>query len=130
MDDQCALSKAKPPEVHAVLPELDGVQSLLMERQQQWQECLSAHPDKRFVDYTIIIGRHKERLLGWLQLYKPVMLGKPQYASSHSTPGDDTKLFMGEVGEGRMLGPFAPSSAPEVHINRMGVVLKGHVPGN
>ena len=28
-----------------------------------------------------------------------------------------------------MFGPFAPSSVPEVHINRMGVVPKGHVPG-
>ena len=29
-----------------------------------------------------------------------------------------------------MLGPFAPSSTPEAHINRMGVVPKGPCPGN
>ena len=28
-----------------------------------------------------------------------------------------------------MLGPFAPGHIPEIHINRMGVVPKGHAQG-
>ena len=31
-----------------------------------------------------------------------------------------------ELREGRMAGPFPPGSVPGLHINRMGVVPKGH----
>jgi hypothetical protein len=34
-----------------------------------------------------------------------------------------------ETEEGRMLGPFHPGQLPDLHVNRMGVVPKGHTPG-
>ena len=35
----------------------------------------------------------------------------------------------GEVMEGRMFGPFAPDRITNLHINRMGLIQKGHTPG-
>ena len=34
-----------------------------------------------------------------------------------------------EVGKGSILGPFAPGSAPPVHVNRLGVIPKMYQPG-
>ena len=91
--DLCALGSARPPEVYTILPELEGMQSPLTDRRQQWQECLSAHPDKRFVDY--ILDGIKGGLPGWLRLCEPTAFYKSQYAISRSAPESDRKLYHG-----------------------------------
>ena len=39
------------------------------------------------------------------------------------------QYIVGEVAEGRMFGPFLQGAVSSLHINRMGVIPKGHTPG-
>ena len=49
--------------------------------------------------------------------------------SAHSHPDVTSGYVDAEVREGRMIGPFRPGQIPDLHVNRMGVIPKGHIPG-
>ena len=95
--DLCALGSARPPEVYTILPELEGMQSPLTDRRQQWQECLSAHPDKRFVDY--ILDGIKEGFRVGFDYASPLRSTSRNMQSAVAHPRVIENYIMGEVEE-------------------------------
>ena len=108
--------------------ELGGIRSPLSIHLQQWVTALSGHPDRIFVDYIVEGLRHGFRVsFDYVSQLSSADRNMPS-TNTHSLVIDT--YIAREVQEGRMLGPFHADRMPMLHINRMGVVPKGHTPGN
>ena len=101
--------------------------SPLSSRLDRWRHALASHPDKAFPSYLLDGLQHGFRV-GYAAKtpLRPVQGNLPS-ASLHPEVIDT--YIADEVREGRMLGPFRPGQIPNLHVNRMGVVPKGHSPG-
>ena len=104
-----------------------GISSPLSSRLHQWQHELASHPDRAFTSY-VLEGLQNGFRVGYSggTTLRPAPGNLP---SARLHPEVIDAYIAAEVGVGRMLGPFSPGQASEVHINRMGVVPKGHTPG-
>ena len=83
-----------------------------------WKGKLKSHPDQDFAHYvtcSIEYGFHNG-------FSRPVQL--PEICCLHQK--NDYLYLQDELAKGNMLGPFLPTSAPNIHINRIGVIPMTH----
>ena len=90
-----------------------------------WQRALQDHPDQRFVGYIlegIVDGFH----IGFDRSHS--LLPARRNLPSAEEHGDVLASYIEkELALGRFVGPF--DASPTWHINRVGVIPKGHTPG-
>ena len=99
----------------------------LTERLPRWQQALAGHPDRAFAQY-VLNGIEHGFHVGFAHGSR---LGPASRNMCSATlhPTVINSYISTELQEGRMAGLFPPGSVPGLHINRMGVVPKGHTPG-
>ena len=101
-----------------------GIASPLTNRFPQWQQALAGHSDRDFAAYVLNGIEHGFRV-GFAQ-------GNPLSSARcnmHSVASVVDSYIRSETQEGRMLGPLPPGHIQGLHVNRMGVIPKGHTPG-
>ena len=91
-------------------------------------ECLSSHPDKRFVNYIAKGFKEGFRIgFDWSRAHQSANHNMPS-AALHAEVIEEN--IRGEIEEQRLFGPFkAEDLSPPVHISRFGVIEKKHQPG-
>ena len=108
------------------IPRLRDVCSLLWFRLDRWRQALVGHPDGAFIHYVLDGLRNDFRVGYSARTRLSPATSNLHSANLHPEVVDD---YTSEVGEGRMLGPFGVGEITGLHVNRMGVVPKGHTPG-
>ena len=93
-----------------------------------WAHALSRHPDRAFARYVCMGLKYGFRI-GFQDSVRlrsaPVNMG-----SAREHPAVVSAYLTKELSLGRLLGPFTDTSQlPPVHINRVGVIPKGHNSG-
>ena len=89
---------------------------------------MANHPDRVFTQY-ILDGLQYGFRVGFAA-GTPLRSASGNLPSARLHPGVIDDYISGEVREGRMLGPFRPGQSSDIHVNRMGVIAKGHTPGH
>ena len=122
--DLMLLNFCSPPHGYAI-PELEQVSTPL--HPDSWEASLAAHSDRAYVQYIcqglregFRVGFHWDALLA------------SATRNMHSTtlrPAVISEYIGSELAKGRMLGPFPPSWKRHLHINRFGLIPKGHNTG-
>ena len=125
--DLLALHNARPPELVTSYPELGKIVSPIKERLPCWQRALTNHPDREFVRY-IVEGIETGFRVGF-DHSRALTSVKSNMGSAKINPEIVDSYISGEIAAGRMFGPFAQQEIPGLHINRMGLIPKGHTPG-
>ena len=126
--DLMQLRDARPPEsAQGVPPELEGVSSPLLACLAAWCDSLRHHPDAVFASYVIEGLQHGFKI--GFDYSCPLQSATRNMGSATSHPEVVDAYIQGEVSRGRMLGPLPQSMAEGLHVNRMGVIPKGHAPG-
>lgn len=93
-----------------------------------WREALSSHPDQAFARYICNGLRHGFRV--GFQHGSPLKSASTNMQSADQHPEIVSEYLQKERSLGRMLGPFPDMEAlPPLHINRFGVIPKGHNTG-
>ena len=92
-----------------------------------WEEALSSHPDRAYARY-IGDGLRQGFRIGF-QYGSPLKSATSNMDSTRLHPEVITQYIADELRRGRMLGPFPPSLKSQVHINRFGLIPKGHNTG-
>ena len=95
-----------------------------------WAVALRDHPDRAFVRY--LLRGMTEGFRTGFQRTAPLRSAPRNMLSAWQHP-DVVQTYLANEGSlSRMLGPFPPSTVaqlPPLHINRFGVIPKGHNPG-
>ena len=96
-------------------------------RAMAWERRLRRHADEAFVGY-ILRGLNHGFHLGVQEegVFQSALRNMP---SASKNPEVVEEYIQQEVEKGNILGPFAPGTAPKVHINRFGAIPKKHQPG-
>ena len=110
----------------AIPQSLGRISSPLSDRLAQWRRALEGHPDRAFTGYVLGGLEHGFRV-GYTGTRLSSAPSNMYSARLHPTTIDS--YISTEVEEGRMLGPFGLGQVGGLHVNRMGVVPKGHTPG-
>ena len=92
-----------------------------------WEKRLSHHPDRDFADY-IVNGIQKGFRLG-INPEATYSSASRNMQSAILHQGVVDEYLKKEVEQGNILGPFPKETAPNVHINRFGVIPKKHQVG-
>ena len=93
-----------------------------------WRQALSSHPDQAFARY-ICEGLRSGFRIGF-DYGSPLKPATANMQSALLHPGVISEYLQKELTLGRMLGPFGNREAlPHLHINRFGVIPKGHNTG-
>ena len=92
-----------------------------------WKRKLERHPDQDYVKY-ILSGIEYGFRIG-VDVTREFKSATQNMLSAKQNPQVIEEYLQSEVGKGNILGPFAPGSAPLVHINRFGVIPKKYQPG-
>ena len=93
-----------------------------------WVEVLASHPDQAFARYICDGIEHGFRI-GFQRGY-PLRSATANMESAHQHPNVISEYLRKELSLGRMLGPFSSTdSLPPLHVNRFGVIPKGHNSG-
>ena len=91
-------------------------------------EALSSHPDKAYARY-VCQGLHWGFRVGF-QYNSPLKPAQANMESANQHPEVISEYLHKECSLGRMLGPFPePLQLPRLHVNRFGVIPKGHNTG-
>ena len=106
---------------------LRHISSPLTARLARWRQALAGHPDRVFARYILEGLEHGFRV-GY-NAGTPLFPTPGNMHSARLHPEVIDGYISKETEEGRMLGPFSLGQLPGLHVNRMGVVLKGHAPG-
>ena len=122
--DLLCLGWARPSH-SSTLPELNRVQTPLVP--QAWEEALAEHPDKAFTRYILDGLRHGFRV--GFQCHSPLKSATSNMPSAREHPDVVQQYIMEELAKGRLLGPFQLDQLRGMHINRFGVIPKGHNSG-
>ena len=101
--------------------------SPVSDKWQSWREALKEHPDRVFSTY-VLDGLRCGFRVGF-DYASPLCSATRNMQSAHLHPTVIADYVQGEVSHGRILGPFQLGSLPEIHVNRMGVIPKGRIPG-
>ncbi len=91
------------------------------------EAALVHHPDRAFVSY-IIRGLGEGFRTGF-QWGAPLESAASNMLSTRLRPGLIEEYISKESGKGRMIGPLPMSWRPIIHLNRVGLVPKGHNSG-
>ena len=91
-------------------------------RWQEWAAALAAHPDKRFTEY-IVTGIKEGFRVGYHYGHRREKAAS-NMQSAREHPEVVREYLAKERAEGRVLGPFPPSSLPGVQVSRFGVIPK------
>ena len=96
---------------------------------QTWSVAQEPHPDRAFADY-ILRGLQEGFRIGFRQ-ESPLRSAKTNMLSALQHPEVIDAYLGKELALGRLLGPFTPGGEElqGVHINRFGVIPKGHNTG-
>ena len=93
-----------------------------------WHRALSSHTDQTFAHY-IIEGLCQGFRIGFNRS-SPLRSAANNMGSALQHPEVISEYLQKEKAPGRLLGPFGREcSFPELHINRFGVIPKGHTSG-
>ena len=92
-----------------------------------WEVALRWHPDKDFASY-ICSGLRVGFRVGFVRS-RPLKSANANMFSSFEHPDIIQEYVSKQLELGRMLGPLDPMCHSTVHINRFGVVPKGHATG-
>ena len=90
----------------------------------EWRAQLRDHPDQAFVGY-ILSGLQGGFRVGFNHT-SPLAPAKKNMPSAAEHPEVLEEYIQGEVQQGRMIGPLAGELRDGCHMNRMGVIPKGH----
>ena len=96
-------------------------------RTDAWSSTLQSHPDRAFAQY-ITVGLRTGFRVGF-QYGSPLRSAAKNMASAHLHHQVISDYLQKERSLGRMLGPFPTHPLPPLHINRFGVIPKGHNTG-
>ena len=97
-------------------------------RVEAWSLALSSHPDRAFAHY-ITDDLHSGFRVGF-RYGSPLRSASSNMLSALDHPDVVTSYLSKEVSLGQMLGPFqTTTNLPPLHINRFGVIPKGHNTG-
>ena len=110
----------------------DGVSQLITDcstplRVGKWEVALAHHPDQRFASFVVEGLRHGFRI-GFGGGF-PLVSSPCNMPSAAEQVAAVDKYVEGELAARRFVGPYDPASCPNVHVNRVGAVPKGHIPG-
>ena len=122
--DLLTLEFCRPACVHS-FPELMRVSTLL--RPEAWGAALAAHPDRAFADY-VCRGLREGFRTGFDRRH-PLRSTTRNMPSTELHPEHITEYLAKELERGRMIGPLPLSWRPHLHINRFGLIPKGHNTG-
>ena len=95
-----------------------------------WEIALHDHPDRAYVRF-LLTGIKEGFRIGFNQS-APLQSATANMPSALEHPQVVRKYLKEELGRGRLLGPFGAEelrSLPPLHINRFGVIPKGHNSG-
>ena len=112
--DRCVGQSTVPPMLSAVTTPLNV---------DAWASMLARHPDRRYAEY-IVRGLREGFRIG-ADRSRPTRSTTNNMPSALQHQRIVTEYLNAERDSGRMLGPFAPTDVA-VHINRIGVIPKGH----
>ena len=90
-----------------------------------WELALASHPDRHFVSY-ICTGLKDGFKIGFDHRSHPLKSALANMFSARQHPEIIQDYISNELKMGRLLGPLSPVHHPAIHINRFGVVPKGH----
>lgn len=88
-----------------------------------WEEALSSHPDRAFTRYI------SEGLKCGFRRDYPLRSASANMGSASQHPEVISRYIAEELARGRMLCPFPIALKSAVHVNRFGVIPKGHSTG-
>ena len=125
--DLQTLQHTRPPEVPCHVPQLASISSPLTTHLLQWKECLRFHPDQTFA--TLVLQGIEHGFNVGFDHTSSLHSASSNMQSARSHTEVVSQYVEGEVAVGRIFGPFPRNAIPGLHINRMGVIPKGHVPG-
>ena len=125
--DLLALDEMHPLAKQTTHPALLLIASPLTDCLPRWHLRLSGHPDRVFVRY-VLEGLEHGFHVGFA--HSSTLHAAPSnMQSARLHPAVISSYLSEEVDGRRMSGPFLPGQITGLHINRMGVVPKGHTPG-
>ena len=122
--DLLCLSFCHPPQEHH-WQELYQVSTPL--EVEAWEVALAAHPDRAYARY-ICWGLREGFRIGF-QHGRPLESATVNMPSTGLRPEAISSYIEGEQAKGRMLGPFPPAWRQHLHVNRFGLIPKGHNTG-
>ncbi len=122
--DLICLSCCRPPS-RCTIPELRTVSTQL--KVDAWEILLSDYPDKAYVHY-IIRGLRDGFRIGF-QWDSRLTSAVCNMHSTRLRPAAISGYIADELSKGRMLGPFPLTWREWVHVNRFGLIPKGHNTG-
>ena len=124
MSDLLSLNWTRPAD-SIVLPELSHITTPLVSH--DWEAALVSHPDRALVRY-ITEGLRLGFRIGF-QRHSPLKPATCNMPSATEHPEVVQRYIEDELRKGRFLGPFHNSHSQNLHLNRFGVVPKGHNTG-
>ena len=92
-----------------------------------WEAALLPHPDRAYASY-VVQGLRGGFRVGF-QWGAPLKSARNNMPSTRLRPEVITEHIAKEVGKGRMIGPLPPSLKHVLHVNRIGLIPKGHSAG-
>ena len=107
-------------------PELLAIETPLVV--ETWDTALQSHPDQALVRY-ILRGLQQGFRIGFNRAH-PLRSARANMDSARHHPEVISDYLSKELAQGRLLGPFPENMViPGCHINRFGVIPKGHDTG-
>ena len=110
-----------------VAPELEVINSPLSDHIQHWESFLSSHPDRLFASY-ILSGLRSGFRVGFCWS-KPLRSARRNIPSVYQHPHVIDQYIEKEKAAHNLVGPLHStqlSTGQQVHINRIGIIPKGH----
>ncbi len=113
---------------HLFIPQLKGITNIGTPLvPSAWEVLLQDHPDQALACYLsdgLRYGFH----IGY-DKNKHLQSSTSNMLSATQNPDPVQKYVDNELAQQRIIGPFTPSDASEVHVSRFGVIPKRHQPG-
>ena len=94
----------------------------------EWDRQLAAHPDQCYHTY-IVEGLRQGFRIGYSYGSAKCVSAVSNMSSASERPSVIDEFIATELAAGRILGPVDPSQANLIHVNRFGLVPKGHASG-
>ena len=105
-------------------PRLRRISSPLTAHLARWQQALSGHPDRAFVQFVLQGLEHGFRV--GFTASTPLLPAPGNMHSARTHPEVIDEYLSTELAEGRMLGPFSPG---QILVSRVIRILRAHIRG-